>query len=340
MADILTQAEIEALLASMGSGEDIGGGPTTPVIAEPSPMIQQRADRRPVSYEVYDFRRPDKFSKEMLRKLQAIHENFARTLTGQLSTYLRTTTSVDLISAEQVPYDEYVRSLTSSLINVFLLTPLEGQAIFEIDLEVSCVMMDRLLGGPGEGITARKELTEIERSLVEQVTERVLAELSGAWSEIIDLRPQRLTMETSGQFVQIVPPSDIVVSLLFEIKVGDCRGAMSLCFPYIYLKPITGKLSSQKWYQGAKPGGSPESQRSIQNRIGTTAVPIVAELGRADISVRDLVDLEVGDIIVLKRKAAEPVELLVAGNAKFRGKPGLVGKKVAVQVLERLALES
>jgi flagellar motor switch protein FliM len=139
--------------------------------------------------------------------------------------------------------------------------------------------------------------------------------------------------ETNPQFVQVVPPSDTVLSVLFEVRVGDSRGAMSLCMPYVFLKPITASLTGQRWFAPIHRAASPEIRASISAKVRTTQIPCIIELGRTQISVREVLGIEEGDIVRLDRKAREPIDLLIGDRVKFRVRPGTIGPKLAVQIV-------
>ncbi|MDW8320257.1 MAG: flagellar motor switch protein FliM [Armatimonadota bacterium] len=333
MVEILSQEEIEALLASLSGSEEMA----QPAAGAPGAVPQMpgvgKADRRaPIAYEVYDFRRPDKFSKDQLRTMQMLHETFARLFSSTLSAYLRAPVHIDLISVEQIPYDEYIRAITSSLINIFSMQPLSGQALLEIEFDVIISMIDRLLGGPGTVVKrSQPALTDIERPLVENVVDRALSALRTAWEGIVSFTPIREGMETSAQFVQIVPPNDIVVSILFEIRVGETHGAMSLCIPYLLLKPVLSKLSAQRWFSGSKRAPSQHAVL-IAQQIQQTRVPLVAVLGSTRLTLRQILDLKEGDVILLTRRTNEPIDIMVGNKVKFRARPGLRGKHVVVQI--------
>jgi flagellar motor switch protein FliM len=153
-----------------------------------------------------------------------------------------------------------------------------------------------------------------------------------AWQDITEMNPTRQLTETNAQFVQIVPPSDTVVSVLFEIRLGDARGAMSLCIPYVFLKPVATNLSGQRWFSPTAPVPSKEVRDRITSKVRTTKIPCIIELGRTQLAVRDVIEMEEGDIIRLDRKATEPIDLRIGGRPKFRVRPGTTGKKLAVQV--------
>lgn len=350
MAEILSQAEIEALLASLtGDGGDTGSS-TAPIpdgsryggegpAGGMSPTSAKRELRGPVAYEVYDFRRPDKFAKDQLRTLQMVHETFARLFASSLSAYLRVPVHVDLVSVEQIPYDEYMRSLTSSIINVFSMAPLAGQAILEVEFNIVLSMIDRLLGGPGSMVKSSSVLTDIEKALTESIITRALKDFHTAWEGIAQFTPKREVMETQSQFVQIVPPNDVVVSILFEIKVGELRGAMSICIPYLLLKPITTKLSAQRWFSSNVKKNTGKYASILARRLEKTQVSCTVRLGSATLSVEDLVRLQVGDVVTLDRHQDEEIDVLIGNNIKFRARPGIRGKKMAIHI-NRVSLDN
>jgi flagellar motor switch protein FliM len=347
VSEILSQAEIEALLSSMSS-DDVT--PAAPVAAPAAPtgsavppnLVRTQTSRHgtsrggsPIAYEVYDFRRPDKFSKDQLRTLQMLHETFARMSASSLSAYLRAPVTIDLISLEQVPYEEYLRSITNSVFTIMSLPPLTGQAVLEIEFSLVFTMIDRMLGGPGRAIN-RTSLTEIERPLVRQTLERIFGSLKTAWEGVVIVNPGIEGMETSAQFVQIAPPNDIVVTILFEVKIGNQRGAMSLCIPYLVLKPITTKLSAQKWFASNNRKHNPLAKRLLSNQIQSTNVECAVELGKCRLAVKDFLELQPGDVLRLERATDDPLVMKVAGVPKYEGRPALDGKNLAFTISSSL----
>lgn len=348
MSDILSQAEIEALLNSLGGDGDAAPAADAPSRTAPSApkatpanpfgihtQEQQRrsAIKQAIAYEVYDFRRPDKFSKDQLRTLQMLHETFARLAGSSLSAYLRAPVSIELISLEQVPYEEYLRSINNSVFTIMSLPPLTGQAVLEVEFGLVFTMVDRMLGGPGKTI-GRTVLTDIERPLVRQIIERVFQALKASWEGIVIVNPGIEGMETSSQFVQIAPPNDIVVTILFEVKVGGQRSAMSLCIPYLVLKPIAGKLSAQKWFASGNRKHSPVSRRSLTYQINRSQVQCSIRLGKTRMSVQDFLALKPGDLVRLDQRTAEELTMLVGNVPKFLGKPALQGKNLVFSIVD------
>jgi flagellar motor switch protein FliM len=341
VSEILSQSEIEALLNSLTTEESGDSSAHTAAQApSPAPMgvgmqmftpASIPGSKGAVAYEVYDFRRPDKFSKDQLRTLQMLHETFARLAGSGLSAYLRTAVNIDLISLEQVPYEEYLRSINQSVFTIMSLPPLTGQAVLEIEFGLVFTMIDRLLGGPGRAI-GRTVLTDIERPLVRQTIERMFTSLKSAWEGVVIVNPGIEGMETSAQFVQIAPPSDIVVTILFEVKVGQQRGAMSLCIPYLVLKPITTKLSAQKWFASGNRRQSPAHKRLLSYQVSQSTVDCAVRLGKVSVSINDFLKLRAGDVLKLDQKTEQDLTFLVSNVPKYGGKPALQGKKLVFSV--------
>ena len=284
-----------------------------------------------IPYETFDFRRPDKFSKDQLRTLQMLHEQFARVGGSLLSAFLRTPVGIDLVSIEQVPFEEYLRSIDNSVFTIMSLPPLSGQAVLELEFGLVFTIIDRILGGPGRAIS-RQVLTDIERPLVRQIIDRVFQALKNAWEQLIILNPTIETMETSSQFVQIAPANDIVVTLLFEVVVADQRYAMSLCIPYLVLKPIAQKLSAQKYFSASSRKQTGQLRRSVAHSIVRSHINCSVNLGKARLTVRQFNNLKSGDTIRLDQRSAEDLVFTVGNRPKLLGRPELSGKKVIFTV--------
>lgn len=344
MSEILSQAEIEALLNSLGDtaapgGAEAGGSEQgrrtrkTDVFEGFESMLTsgKGMGRSDVAYELYDFRRPDKFSKDQLRTLQMLHETFARLAGTSLSAYLRTPVSIDLISLEQVPYEEYLRSINTSVFTIMSVPPLSGQSVLELEFQLVFTLLDKLLGGPGRGIT-RNNLTDIEKPLVRQMIERMFGALKSAWEGIVIINPGIESMETSAQFVQIAPPSDIVVTILFEVKIGNARGAMSICIPYLVLKPITPKLSAQKWFVNTSRKNTMVFRKLMSWNVSNTDVDVSVELGKARLSVQDFLALKPGDVVMVNRKKEDDLVVRVGPRDKFLAAAGTKGKNLAFTI--------
>ncbi|MGB9792782.1 MAG: flagellar motor switch protein FliM [Thermacetogeniaceae bacterium] len=319
MADILSQAEIDALLAALTSGE-----------INPNELKEEEKSKR---VRTYDFRRPNKFSKEQINSMHVIYENYARTLATFLSAQLRTIVQVSVLSLEQLTYDEFIRSLPDpSIIVIFNMDPLEGNGIFEIQPPIAFGMIDRLFGGSGSAISRVRPLTEIERAIIERVSQRMLNIMGEAWENIVKLNPKVEFIESNPQFAQIVSPMEMVLLISLEAKIGEIEGMINFCLPYIVLEPVIDKLSLHLWFARTSNEQNPAYRLSIQKRIESAKVPLHVLLGTTTITVRELLDLQVGDVVTLDRKVNEDLDVMIGNSSKFRGKPGILNKKLAVQI--------
>ena len=342
MSDTLSNEEIEALLGSLASDAQPATSPSESSQEERTKSMlsdmntggmlsRKPATRAAVAYEIYDFRRPDKFSKDQLRTLQMLHDTFARLAGSALSATLRTIVNVELISLEQVPYEEYLRSISSSVFTIMAIPPLSGQAVLEMEFGLIFSIIDKMLGGPGKSIN-RNVLTDIERPLVRTVIERLFNALKTAWEGIVVVNPGIDGMETSAQFVQIAPPSDIVITILFEVRMGTQRHAMSLCIPYLLLKPITTKLSAQRWFVSTNKRHSGANRIAISQQVVRSQVECSVKLGTSKVLMRDFINLKLGDTLRLDQKTKDDLPLEVEHVPKFLGRPALSGKKIVYTV--------
>ncbi|MDR2247075.1 MAG: flagellar motor switch protein FliM [Treponema sp.] len=325
MTEVLSQEEIDQLLTAINAGE-----------TEPE-AFRSVADTRKI--KIYDFKRPDKFSKDQIRTVSIMHESFARLTTTSLSAQLRCMVHVHVASVDQLTYEEFIRSIpTPTTLAIINMDPLKGNAILEIDPAVTFSIIDRLFGGTGEGTKSQHELTDIEQSVMEGIVVRILGNMREAWAQVIDLRPRLGQIDTNPQFAQIVAPTEMVVLVTLETKVGDVEGMMNFCIPYLTIEPIIGKLSAQFWYSSVRRNTTAENLNLLKDKLATVDVNVVAEIGKIQIPVRDVLSLRIGDIIQLYNvRVGDPFSLSVGNKRKFLCRPGVIGKKMAVQVIKKTA---
>jgi flagellar motor switch protein FliM len=267
-----------------------------------------------------------------------MHESFARLTTTSLSAQLRSLVHVHVASVDQLTYEEFIRSIPNpTTLAIIDMDPLKGSAILEIDPAITFSIIDRLFGGQGEGAKFSRDLTDIEQAVMEGIIVRILGNLRESWSTVIDLRPRLGGIETNPQFAGIVPPSEMVVLVTLETKVGEVEGMMNLCIPYLTIEPIISKLSAQYWYSSVRRGTTPENLNILRERLATVAINVIAEIGNMDIRVRDVLALRQGDIIRLDSvRVSDPMLLKVGDRRKFTCRPGVLGNKMAVQVIRKL----
>ena len=325
MNEVLSQDEIDQLLQAISSGDS------------------EADDYKPVNdtrrIKIYDFRRPDKFSKEQIRTVSNMHETFARLTTTSLSAQLRTLVHVHVASVDQLTYEEFIRSIpTPTTLAVINMDPLKGNAVLEIAPEITFIIIDRLFGGSGDtGGKVNRDLTDIEQSVMEGIIVRILANMREAWTQVIDLRPRLQQIETNPQFAQIVPPNEMVILVTLEIKIGEEAGMMNICIPYITIEPIVSKLSSQFWFSSVRRSSTTQYLGTLKEKLADVEMELVADIGSINVPIRDVLALRIGDVVRLDNiRVGEPLTLSVGSKKKFYCQPGVVGKKMAVQIIGKI----
>lgn len=321
MSEVLSQDEIDALLSALNRGE---------VDAE---ELKQEKTRKKI--RIYDFRRPNKFSKDQLHTMQVIYENYARSLGTYLSAQLRAAVTCDVLSVEQLTYDEFIRSIPNpTILCIFSMPPLEGNGIFEINPNLGFAMLDRLFGGPGLPPEKIRVLTEIEETVMERIAQRMMSYLEEPWSSIVPIQAFLERIDTNPQFTQIVSPSEMVVIVSLETKMGEVLGMINICIPFLVLEPIIGKLSVHYYYSSSIKTKSQGNAEAIKQKLQDTRLPLKVILGRTTITVKDLLELSVGDVVPLERSIHQPLEAVIGERTKYLVKPGVSGNKLAVQVVQ------
>lgn len=330
MADVLSQHEIDNLLTEMTSGT-----------MDVDDLINAKLKKGDISN--YDFRRPNRISKNQVRTLQTVHESFAEVFGYFLVSKLQTVVSISVTSVDQLFYSEFILSVANpSCLYVFDIEGTDGSGIMEVSPQLALSIVERLLGGSADVQTKARTITPIEQAVVRGVVEHALADLRNAWRSIAELNfiYQRLEME--ADFVQIAPSSEIVVVVSFDVNVGVHTYLMNLCFPTFALEEVLARLNRQQVTTSvvkASPARMKENMEVMRQQMSTTFLPIIAELGRAAITVRELLELQEGDVIKLKKKITQEIELIVAGKRKLAARPGSLDGKKAVRVTRQLEEE-
>lgn len=321
--DILSQHEIDALLSAISTGE------------MSADEMKKEDDTKKV--KVYDFKRALRFSKDQIRSLTRIHENFARLLTTYFSAQLRTYVQINVASVDQIPFEEFIRSIPNmTLLNIFEVPPLEGNIIMEVNPNVAYSMLDRLMGGVGEGPGKVDNMTEIETKILTNLFERSFDNLREAWSGIIEIDPFLSEMEINPQFLQMISPNETVVVISFNIMIGESSGMINICIPHVVLEPIVPNLSVRYWMQTNKKEPTPEQSIILEKRLKQASLPITTELGIGSMSVEDFLYLQVGDVISLNTKIEDPLLVKVGDIPKFTAQPGHMRNRMAVQIIDIL----
>ena len=318
MTNILSQEEVDALLRGISGGEV-----ETEVeeYHEPGEVIS------------YDLTSQDRIIRGRMPTLEMTNEKFARMFRSTLSSLLRKVISVTAVSADMIKFGEFLKTLpVPTSLHLFRMEPMRGNAIFVVESKIIFTLVDIIFGGTGteafkiEG----REFTAIENNLIKKVVLSALTDLEKCWKSLIDLKISYQRAEINPQFVQIVPPTDVVIVMNFEIEVEYTSGVISICIPYSMLEPIKDKLSAgfQSEQLEVDKGWSNRFKKGLMK----SNVEILVELGRTSIHGKDVVNLKKGDVIQLEHYSSDPLDVYVEGIIKYKGYPGTYKGNQAVQI--------
>ena len=318
MGEVLSQSEIDNLLAALSSGE---------IDADE----MNGADEKQV--KDYDFKRPTKFSKEHLRTLEIIFEHYGRLLSTSMPVYLRKSVQVAVTSSETVIFSEFSNSLSNPVIlGIVDFQPLGGTILIELASQLGFAMIDRMLGGAGDPLEKSREFTEIEMTIIEKMMVVFMQLMREPWKNVVDINPMMERIETNSQFAQIIAPNDMIAIVTLNIKIGDVEGFMNVCLPFFTLESVMDKLNTKFWYANMQEQSNEDFEEYIEALIKRVNVPVKAVLGKTSISVTDFVNLQVGDIIRLDTEVEQDLTVFVGNIKKFTALPGTSRDKNSVRV--------
>ena len=322
MADILSQDEIDALLEVVdGDEENIAVD-----VGLPAPEQESR------QVMLYDFKRPNRVSKEQLRAIKGIHDKMSRNLSSQISTVMRSIIEIQLQSVDQMTYGEFLMSLPSpTSFNIFSLKPLEGSGVLEMNPSIAFPMIDRILGGGGEAYDVERELTDIESNILDTVLRIVMQKLKDAWSSVIELYPTITSKESSPNVVQIVAQNEIVIMVVLELTIGETSGMINIAYPVIFLESILSKLANKDIMIGE--ASSKKSRNAeLKELVKRADITMEAILGSSRISIKQLLELEKGDVIKLNTPASDKATITIDNKEVFESKIGIHRHHKTVQI--------
>ena len=331
MVDVLDQTEIDSLLKAVEAGG-------MDVSAELAGSVEIQSAKE---VYLYDFKRPERVSKEQMRALEGIHETFARNFGAFLSGFLRTIVEIRVATAEQLTYSEFIHSLPNPTnFNLLTAEPLEGQMCLELSPLIIYPIIDRLLGGSNsELFIPQRPLTLIEQRLVGRITDKALQVLHESWSELHEVNFKIVEVESNPHLVQIVAPNEVVVVLGFEIKMGGRAGTMSLCIPFNVIEPVMDKLLSQGWLAYQRRVQAEDRSADIARALGATQVGLIGYLAETTMTVGDLMGLQSGDILQTAKPLSGEIVLQVEGRNKFAGRLGRHKDHVAIKITRMAEVE-
>ena len=311
MNRVLSQEEIDALVAPPPGR----GGP------------EAAAD----AVTAYNFRRPDRVSKEQIRSLLFLHDRFARNATTSLAAFLRTTIELSIVSVEQLAYSEFLMALPDPTAFYALSMPPSSDALgaLELNPDVSFAMIDRILGGSGDSVAPNRALTEIEQNVVDSVVHLLLQHLTETWRTVTDIRFQIHARETRPQMLQVASWNEIVISVTFDVKVGETRGLLNLCIPATVIE-TSGSNFVQSWQQARREPTGTEREWLLEN-LGRVRLSVSTDV-ETRLKTRDLIQLEPGHVLSLGIPAETEVNIRVGDILKFKGRLASSGGRAAVQI--------
>ncbi|MBO5166942.1 MAG: flagellar motor switch protein FliM [Lachnospiraceae bacterium] len=318
MGEVLSQNEIDNLLAALSTGEL---------------DVDQIQDANEKQVKNYDFRRPAKFSKEHLRTLEIIYEHYGRLLSTNLPVYLRKNVQVSVASSETVTFSEFTNALSNPIImGVVNFVPLAGNIIVDLSTNLGYAIVDRMLGGAGEPLEKNRDFSEIELTIIEKIMVICMQLMREPWKNVLEINPMLDRLETNPQFAQIIAPNDMVAIVTLNMKIGEVQGFMNMCLPYFTLEEIMDKLNTRYWYANMQEIKDADYEEHIESMIRRVDIPMKAVLGKSTVSVSDFVNLQVGDVIRLDTHIDSELSVYVGNIRKFTALPGASKENYAVRV--------
>ena len=325
MGEVLSQNEIDSLLAALNSGE---------VDAEEMKSGTEK------QVKDYDFARPAKFSKEHLRTLEIIFEHYGRLLSTNLPGYLRKNIQVEVANAEAVTYQEFSNALSNPVIlGIANFSPMKANILVEIGTNLGYAMIDRMLGGEGNPLDKSREFSEIEQTIIEKILSMCINLMREPWMNVLEINPYLERIETNSQFAQIISPSEMTALITLNIHIGDVDGMMNICIPYLAVEDIMDRLSTKYWYSTLQDKDDNDYEEAIESLIKRAQIPITAVLGKTELSVQEFAGLQIGDIIRLNVGVEDELKVYVGNIKKFTALPGSSGEQYAVRVTSVLREE-
>ena len=318
MSEVLSQNEIDNLLAALSTGEL---------------DVDQMPDANEKQVKNYDFKRPAKFSKEHLRTLEIIYEHYGRLLSTNLPVYLRKTVQVAVASSETVTFSEFTNALASpSILGIINFHPLNGTVILDMAPQIGFAIIDRMLGGQGEALERTRDFSEIEMTILQKMMVVCMQLMRDPWKNVVEINPVLDRIETNPAFAQIISPSDMIAIVTLNVKIGDTEGFFNVCLPFFTLEDVMDKLNTKFWFSNMTEISGEEYSDYIESMIRHVDIPIRAVLGRSTISVGDFATLQLGDVIRVNSDVDSELDVYVGNIRKFTGLPGYNKDKFAMKI--------
>lgn len=324
---VLSQNEIDSLLSALESGE--------------VPLSKEESDLGKANVKNYDFRRPNKLSKDHVNSITNIYENYARMVGNILTSHLRTDIELKIASVEQISFGEFIRSIPNpTTLSIFRLEPLGGHLLMEMSAPICFRMINLLCGGYEEDYDMNvRDFTDIENALLKDILEIVIDINRTAWKDIIEITPFLDKVESNPQLNQTLSFNEAVVLISFKTKINDFNSLINLCIPFRAIEKIIDKLHTVGYMRRESVENENRFKGEISHLLGDTDLSLEVLLGKTSITIEDFMDLQLGDVIQIDKKVDEVLEMYVEENLYFHVQPGLHNKKLSVQIVKEAGEE-
>jgi flagellar motor switch protein FliM len=326
MSEVLSQGEVDALLRGVGDGE---------VDTETDEAPEDESGVVP-----YDLTSQEKIIRGRLPTLDIINQMFSRLFRNTFSTMMRKSVDVSTVSTDTIKFGDFLRSLpVPSSLHIFRMEPLRGHGLMVVESKLVFAVVDTFFGGDGtkESKITGRDFSSIEIRMTKSVVMSALEDLEKAWRPVHSVTTNFVRSEVNPQFAAIVPPSDIVLVILFEIEMETISGTLTICLPYAAIEPIIPKLKAQ--FQSEEMEVDQVWVRRLRTELLTTEIELVTELGTSTITPQELIKFKVGDMLMLGNDVTDPLTLKVEQIPKFKGFPGVSRGNKAVQLTETIERE-
>lgn len=322
MNEVLSQNEIDDLLNAISTGDVI-----------PEPQVSESKSK--VKYKKYDVRSPKRFSKDDIRTLQIVHDNYARVISSYLTAQVRSNIQAKVELVDQITYDEFIKSISvPTILCTYKMPPLSGTLLFETSPQFVFQILDIMLGGEGRSIYKVRDFTEIEKNIIRAVDSKLIESLKIAWEETLQVSPELISMETNPALNQTMAPNEPVAIIVLSVTINGIKSMINMCIPYLAIENTLSKLVIKNWDTSINGKDRTEERHKIERNMQNVSVYLTAVLGNAVIPLKGFVDLQPGDVIQLDRNVEDPVDLFIDGRLHYKVAPGTFKKNKAVKVVE------
>lgn len=318
MEKILSQEEVDALLRGISDGD-------VETEQEPSSDIE--------GIRSYDLTSQDRIIRGRMPTLEIINDRFARLYRTSMSASLRKVIDVTVTQTEMIKFGEFIRTLpVPTSLHILRMEPLRGHALLVLESRLIFNLVDCFFGGTGKSNVKieGRDFTAIEHRVIQKVVQMVLKDLEQSWKPVTPISFQFTRSEINPQFATIVPPTEVVIVIHFDLELDQLIGKITLCLPYSTIEPIRSQLYAR--YQSDQLEVDLEWINRVRKQLFDVEVELVAELGKSKIKGRDLLQIAVGDTILLDQDVREPLLVKVEGISKFRAFAGITRGSHVIRV--------